>query len=90
MAKYDENCECRSVAAEQKPETVFNLLGESYDFTKQALAMAVQVNANLFGKQLSEQTSEDPRCMRDAIALHVDDLKRLCEELHDILVGLGV
>lgn len=88
MTMYDEACECKAVAKE--PETVFNLLGESYDFAKKALAMAAQINANLFGKQIKELKPDDPHCMRDAIALHVDDLKALCEELNDILRGLGV
>ncbi len=27
MGMYDEKCECKNVAVEQRPETVFNLLG---------------------------------------------------------------
>lgn len=90
MGMYDEKCECKNVAVEQRPETVFNLLGESYDLTKKALAMATQINANLFGENPKEQKPEQPCCMRDAIILHVWDLKALCEQLSDILSGLGV
>ena len=90
MEMYDEKCECKKVAVGQPSETVFNLLGESYDLTTKALAMAMQINATSFGKQAKEQKQENPRCMRDAIARHVDDLKVLCEELNDILSGFGV
>ena len=87
---YGENCECKKATVERPPETVFNLLGESFDLTTKALAMAMQINATLFGKQAKERTQENPRCARDAIAMHVDDLKALCEELNDILSGFGV
>lgn len=90
MTMYDEKCECKEVAVEQPHETVFNLLGESYDLTTKALAMPMQINATLFGKQAKEQKQENPRCVRDAIARHVDDLKLLYEELNDILSGLGM
>ena len=90
MAMYDENCECKEAAVEQSPETVFNLLGESYDLTTKALAMAMKINATLFGKQAKEQKQENPRCTRDAIVRHVDDQKALCEELYDILSGFGM
>ena len=44
----------------------------------------------VFGKGPKERKSSDPRCMRDALAEHVDDLKALCEELIGISQGLGV
>ena len=90
MAMYNENCERNEVAVEQLPETVFNLLGESYDLTTNALGMAMRINASLFGKQAKEEKQEkqgNPRCTRDAIARHVDELKVLCEELNEILGG---
>ena len=90
MAMYNENCERNEVAVEQLPETVFNLLGESYDLTTNALAMAMRINASLFGKQAKEEKQENPRCARDEIARHVYDLKVLCEELNEILGGLGM
>lgn len=90
MAMYNENCECKEVVVEHPHETVFNLLGESYDLTTKALAMAMQINATLFGKQVKEGKQENPRCTRDSIARHVDDLKVLCEELNDILSGFGM
>lgn len=89
MVTYDEKRECKSVTGEQKHEPVFNLLGQSYDLTKKALAMAMRINANFFGKQEKEQNPEPPCCMCDAIVQHVDELKALCEELDDILSGLG-
>lgn len=90
IAMYGENCECKKAGVERPPETVFNLLGESYDLTTKALAMAMKINATLFGKQAKEQKQENPRCTRDAIVRHVDDQKALCEELDDILSGLGM
>nr|DAI47446.1 MAG TPA: hypothetical protein [Caudoviricetes sp.] len=90
MAMFKESCECEEVGVEQKPKTVFSLLGESYDLTTKALAMATQINATIFGKQAKERKQENPRCTRDAIVRHVDDLKVLYEELSDILSGLGM
>lgn len=89
MEMYNKPCECKITDAAPKPETVFNLLGESYDYARKALAMAVQINAYCFGKQVEEKATADPRCMRDAIAVHLDNLKALCEELDEILSGLG-
>lgn len=90
MSMYNENCECKKVVVEQLPETVFNLLGESYGLTTNALAMAMRINDSLFGKQAKEEKQENPRCARDEIARHVYDLKVLCEELNEILGGLGM
>ena len=90
MEMYNENCERKEVAVAHLPETVFNLLGESYDLTTNALAIAIRINASLFGKQAKEEKQENPRCARDAIARHVYDLKALCEELNEILDGLGM
>lgn len=90
MPMYNETCECRNVVAEPQQESLFNLLGQSYEYAKKALDMATQVNVNLFGKPLKESKADSPHCMRDAVAQHVDDLKALCEELNEILMGLGV
>ena len=90
MAMYNENCERKEVAVEHLPETLINLLGESYDLTTNALGMAMKINAILFGKQAKEGKQENPLCTRDLIARHVDDLKVLCEELNEILIGFGM
>ena len=66
------------------------MLAEADDHTQKALTMAMQINNYIFGKGPKERKSGDPRCMRDAFACHVDDLKALCEELIGISQGLGV
>lgn len=63
---YGENCECKKAGVERPPETVFNLLGESYDLTTKALAMAMKINATLFGKQAKEQKQENPLRRKNA------------------------
>lgn len=66
------------------------MLAEANDHVQKALAMAMNINSQCFGKGAKERKSTEPRCMRDAMAAHVDDLKALCEELNGICQGLGV
>jgi hypothetical protein len=66
------------------------MLEEANNLTQKALNMAMQINNQVFGKGPKERKSSDPRCMRDALACHIDDLKALCEELIGISQGLGV
>lgn len=79
-----------TVCAAEAPETLFYLLGESYEVTRKALAMTAQISDNLFAKPLKERQEDSPRCTRDAVANHLDDLKVLCEVLNGIINGLGI
>lgn len=72
------------------PAPIAAMLAEANDYTQKALTMAIQINNYVFGKGPKERKSCDPRCMRDAFACQVDDLKALCEELIGISQGLGV
>lgn len=72
------------------PAPMAAMLAEANDLTKKVFAMVTQINNQVFGKGPKECKSNDPRCMRDALAGHVDDLKALCEELNGIVQGLGV
>lgn len=72
------------------PAPLAAMLAEADNITEKALAMAVQINNQVFGKGPGERKTDDPRCMRDAVAAHVDHLKALCEALNDITQGLGV
>lgn len=71
------------------PAPIASMLEEANDRTQKALTMAMQINNYVFGIGQKERKSCDPRCMRDAFACHVDDLKALCEELDGIMQGLG-
>lgn len=72
------------------PAPMTAMLAEAHDLTQKALAMAMNINSQCFGKGAKERNGNEPRCMRDAIAAHVDDLKALCEELDGICQGFGV
>lgn len=61
------------------PAPMAAMLEEANDHTQKALTMAMQINNYVFGKGPKERKSSDPRCMRDALAEHVDVLKALCE-----------
>ena len=82
-----KTCDARSVPG---PAPIASMLAEADDNTQKALTMAMQINNYVFGKGQKERKICEPRCMRDAFACHVDDLKALYEELIDISQGLGV
>lgn len=72
------------------PATLAAMLEEANNLTQKALAMAMNINSQCFGEGAEECKSTEPRCMRDAMAAHVDGLKALCESLGSICQGLGV
>lgn len=90
MTMYNEACENKSLSVGPGPTPLSAMLGEARDLTKKAFAIAITINANCFGKQAKDMKPDESRCLRDAVAQHVDDLKALCEELNEILMGLEV
>lgn len=85
----DDGKTCHAVPV-PGPAPIASMLAEANDHTQKALTMAMQINNYVFGKGPKERKSSDPRCMRDALAEHVYDLKALCEELNEIVQGMGV
>ncbi len=90
MTIYNEVTDCKTAPDPTEIAPISGMLAEADNCTKKALAMAMRINAACFGKQAKEQKTGDPCCMRDVIALHVEELKALCEELNDISRMLGV
>lgn len=72
------------------PAPLTAMLVEANDLTQKALAMAMQIDSQVFGMGPKEQKPNAPRCMRDVVGQHLDDLKALCESLDSICRGLGV
>lgn len=85
----DDGKTCNAVPA-PGPAPIASMLVEADNITEKVLAMVMQINNQVFGKGPKERKGNDPRCMRDALAGHVDNLKAVCEELNDICQGLGV
>lgn len=92
---YNENvnkCEAPVMSAPVMPgpEPISGMLASACNLAETALAMATKINAHCFGIQPKEKDKINPQCMRDVMVYHVDCLKAICEELNDIMQGLGV
>ena len=70
--------------------TILTCIGAVGAVATGVLAAASTSKAIKMLEEAKEEKQENPRCARDEIARHVEDLKVLCEELNEILSGFGI
>lgn len=87
---HDVKVNMESTSVNPGPAPISGMLASACNLAETALAMAMNINAHCFGIQPKEKDKINPQCMRDAMVHHVDCLKAICEELNDIMQGLGV
>lgn len=88
---YDKPCDAVPVSVPTpSAPPIAQMLGTANDLTLKALDMALHISSQVLGRPSPEMKGNEPCCLRDVMDKHVDDLKKLCEELSSIIQGLGV
>ena len=85
----DDGKTCNAVPAPE-PAPIAAMLRMANDLTLKALDMTLHISSQVLGNPMPDMKTNEPKCMRDAVDKHVEDLRTLCEELNIISKGLGV
>ena len=87
----DEMKCCPQVDIKEDIENVTQMTSEIKAMTVDALMMAYAINKHLFGKgEPDKENMGEPKCYRDELCLQGKFARKLCEELREIMRGIGV